>query len=102
MNNTDSENIFECVMSGNLTITSVADIKNRLYEVIGAYENIIIVHENDVLTDISYFQVLFSAYKTSLDLGKNFRIKFPLPHQMHEIMQESGFYSFPENTTENK
>ncbi|MGE5364662.1 MAG: STAS domain-containing protein [Bacteroidota bacterium] len=102
MTNPVYENVSECLMSGDLTISSVTEIKNRLNEAISSYDNVIIAHQSDVVTDISYFQILFSAYKTALNLGKNFRIKYPLPPQMHEVMQESGFYTLPENITENK
>jgi len=63
-----------CVMTGELTLPGIADIKEFLQQRLAETEDLSIEHKGEVYADATYLQLLISLQKTALAGGKKFTV----------------------------
>jgi anti-anti-sigma regulatory factor len=87
-------------LSGSLTIERIQEVKEYLQESLKLVNNLVIDHSEAEEFDLAYIQLLYSCYKTSQLMQKNFTIESsPGFSRTAEVLgfSEQNFYSYQGN-----
>jgi anti-anti-sigma regulatory factor len=78
-------------LSGELTLESVAGIKDEFLKKSSSKQNLELLITDVEEMDLSFYQFLLSISKTLIKQKKNIKIQLSLPAELEELFRKSGF-----------
>ncbi len=78
-------------IEGEMTVGNVAELKAMLMQSLTTVDNLVLNLEKVTSVDISLFQVLCSAHRTSTGLKKHLTIVGELPEPLKQLVEIAGF-----------
>ncbi len=78
-------------IEGEMTVGNVAELKAMLMQSLTSVDHLVLNLEKVTIVDISLFQVLCSAHRTSAGLKKNLTIVGELPEPLKQLVEIAGF-----------
>ncbi len=87
--NTGSVGVLD--IEGEMTVANVAELKSMLMQSLTSVDHLVLNLEKVTSVDISLFQVLCSAHRTSVGLKKNLTISGELPEPLKQLVEIAGF-----------
>jgi anti-anti-sigma regulatory factor len=89
----DDTTIGEVLMEGELTLSNVSSIQNKLLEALKNHKTLKISVKNVAAIDLSCIQLLYSAIKTSEEMKKHVDMDIHLPVAFESLLFKAGFES---------
>lgn len=90
---TDQASSFQGVLTlhGALTIQRITELKEAVLKSLNSHSHLEIKLEDVRQVDLSFLQLLCSAHKTALSLGKDFTLSSPRPDLFQKTVHDAGF-----------
>ncbi|MBF0279433.1 MAG: STAS domain-containing protein [SAR324 cluster bacterium] len=78
-------------LEGELTMEQAVDIKETLLSALVQVEHLSLNLEEGTVFDLSFVQLLYSAYQTALSMNKSLTLRGACPADLKQIVKESGY-----------
>jgi anti-anti-sigma regulatory factor len=82
-------------LSGDLTISSIAENRARLLNILDTHEEVRITFQDITAVDLAGLQLLFSTFQTAIAVDKRLLISKPLPEPLQQAARTAGFGCLP-------
>jgi len=78
-------------MGGSLTIENAARIRQELIRAFQGSDSVVLVIGEDVVADVSFLQILCSAYRTACNENKKFEVDWSAAPGVRMLLTAAGY-----------